>query len=108
MDIEALARAVETRFPGVGVALERGKAEQPSDLSIVIPAAHPGVGELVIVDDGDEYTAFIGNVTHGHFASAGQVIEFLEWLFADRVLMWKVWTGGGWRLETEPVTTHKR
>jgi hypothetical protein len=96
----ALFTLVNTRFPDRGISMDaRG--------SIVVPAAHPEVGEVTIMDDVDEFTVYVGDITHGHFESAEKVIEFLEWLFADRVLMWKVWTGGGWRLEDEPVTSHQ-
>jgi hypothetical protein len=94
----ALFALLNTRFPDRGIRLDaRG--------SVVVPAAHPGVGDVTIMDDADELTVYVGDITHGHFASAAEVAEFLESLFADRVLMWKVWTGGGWRLEPEPVTS---
>jgi hypothetical protein len=96
----ALFTRLNARFPDRGIRLDaRG--------SIVVPAAHPGVGDVTIMDDGDELTVYVGDITHGHFESTGKIVEFLEWLFADRVLMWKLWTGGGWRLEPSPVTSRK-
>jgi hypothetical protein len=94
----ALFTLLNARFPDRGIRLD-------ARASIVVPAAHPGVGDLTIMDDGDELTVYVGDITHGHFESAAKVVEFLEWLFADRVLMWRVWTGGGWQLEPAPVTS---
>jgi len=70
------------------------------------PAAHPDVGDLYIADDGDEATLFIGDLTHLHFDfEAGEaepekrvgndVLEFLDELFADRILIWKSRTMDG-------------
>lgn len=67
-------------------------------------AAHPGFGELVIFDDGDEVTVCVGRLTHTHFGPVKDVsvtadvemtiieplIEFLKDLFADRLLVWCV------------------
>jgi len=75
----------------------------------VFPAIHPQVGEIQIHDDGDEITLVAGNFTHGHFSSydeslsreqkaeqiAGSVVDFLEELFADRIILWGSHRGGG-------------
>ena len=98
MNLEALARTLSNRFPDRGIRIS-------DEGHIVIPAAHAEVGDLTIMDDGEEVTAYVGNITHGHFDNTEPLIEFLEWLFADRVLMWKLWTGGGWRLEPKAVTS---
>ena len=60
---------------------------------------------MYVADDGDEATLFIGELTHLHFdCDAGEaapetrvtneVLEFLEELFADRMLIWKSRTTG--------------
>jgi hypothetical protein len=59
-----------------------------------------------IADDGDEATLFIGDLTHLHFdfevgeaepekRVANDVLEFLDEVFADRILIWKSRTMGG-------------
>ena len=84
------------------------------DVIAVFPAAHPEVGDLTIWDHGDEATVAIGKITHGHFNPydnsltpeesaqrvTEEVIEFLNDLFADKVLLHKSRDGrsGGWRL----------
>lgn len=81
------------------------------DRSIVIPAAHQAVGEVTIVDDGDEFTVYIGTITHGHFSDydaatpeerartiVDSLVWFLEDLVADRVLIWRSNGSGGWRI----------
>jgi|SRR5215510_10193814 len=66
------------------------------------PAAHTQVGELAMFDDGDEATIYIGQITHLHIDSeaseehraeeeiANEVISFLEDLFADKMMIWKL------------------
>ena len=74
-----------------------------------IQAAHPDVGDVLIYDDEDEATVFVGDITHNHYnpydetlsqeqvdnAVTEDVIEFLEALFRDKILMWKTGRGGG-------------
>jgi hypothetical protein len=77
----------------------------------VFPAAHPSVGDLTIWDDGEEVRVSIGEITHGHFDGYSapspdkaedwiveNVLSFLEEMFADRYLLWKLRQGGsgGW------------
>src|SRR5580765_5080968 len=83
-----------------------------ADGSIVLPAAHAQVGDVTILDDGDELTVYIGTITHGHFndytpdnspdaqmrAIVDSVVWFLEDLVADRVLIWQSNGSGGWRI----------
>jgi hypothetical protein len=85
----------------------------PPDPIAVFPARCEAVGPLTIYDDGDEVTIDIANVAHGHVNPYDQatseaeiaqwvtdcVVNFLEELFADRVLLWAVDGGrvGGWR-----------
>jgi hypothetical protein len=85
----------------------------PSPVAL-FAAAHPDVGDVSIYDDGREAIVSIGAITHGHFAdcdsslsdeeaareAADQVLDFLEKLFADRVILWKSPGGhsGGWQV----------
>ena len=89
----------------------RFRVESGEPPRVTIPASHPDVGDVVLQDDGDEITAFVGNFTHSHFSNyddiplpekeqiiAQDVVQFLEQLFADRVVMWGSHrSGGGWR-----------
>ena len=78
--------------------------------SLVIPAANDEVGNVTIIDDGDEFTLYIGTITHGHFSDyeaanpderartiVDSLVLFLEDLVADRVLIWRSDGSGGWR-----------
>jgi len=89
------------------------RAGTPPDPVATFPAAHPDVGDLRIWDEGDEATVAIGEITHSHFnpydssLSADQIaarvsaeiVDFLEDLFADRVLLWSsgIAGSGGWQ-----------
>ena len=80
----------------------------------VFPAQCEGLDDLKILDDGDEVTIYLGDVTHGHVnpyeeattseAAARwittEVVEFLEELFEDRVVFWGIREGGsgGWQM----------
>jgi hypothetical protein len=81
-------------------------------LIATFPARCDELGDLEILDDGNEVTIYLGDVTHGHFnpyddatTSEGaakwitsEVIEFLDELFADRVVFWAKSNGsGGWQ-----------
>lgn len=109
-----LREMITERFPEIEIA-----ATSPDGPAIVIPARHRGIGNVSILDDGDEATLDIANITHGHFcdytpniseveaarAISGDVVGFLAELFADRVLLWRSPPGGGWRIlqqEEEP------
>src|SRR5262245_48711562 len=94
---DVLIPKLQQRFSGRGLRV--GSAPSPF---AVFPAAHPEVGDVQIYDDGDELTLVAGNFTHGHFSnyedalSAKQkaeqvsedVVNFLEDLFADRIVLW--------------------
>jgi hypothetical protein len=96
------------KYAGLGVRLG-----SPPDPIAIIPAKHPGVGDVSIYDDGDEATISIGEITHGYFNPydatltqeeaeaeiACEVMGFLEDLFADKYLLWKARGngGGGWQ-----------
>lgn len=106
---DLLLPALRDRFANRG--LQPGKSGNEIAL---FPAIHPEVGDITIWDDGDEATIGIGEITHGHFNPyddsftsdqiaervTEEVIEFLEDLFADRVLLWKSPDGrsGGWQV----------
>jgi hypothetical protein len=77
----------------------------------VFPGTHAGICRVAIYDDGDELTVCVDDLTHGHFAEYAEglseserarriveaVAEFLDALFADRVVVWDQHnTGGGW------------
>ena len=103
---DVLVPMLRSRFPHLGLPVSAG--ERPK---ITIPASHADVGDIVLQDDGDEITAFVGHFTHSHFSNydaiptpkkeqtiAEEVVCFLERLFADRVVMWGSHSGGGgWR-----------
>ena len=104
-----LVPALEQKFPARGLL-----SWEPPDPIAVFPAAHPEVGDVTIYDDGDEAILHIGDISHGHFGSddpnrtgavaaqavTEQIVEFLNDLFADRVLLWKQPGNGagGWYL----------
>jgi hypothetical protein len=87
-----------SRFPRRGL-----RTGSSPDLVATFPAAHSAIGDLTIWDEGDEATLAIGMILHEHFnpedASltaeqiaervAADVLDFLENLFADRVLFWR-------------------
>jgi hypothetical protein len=88
-------------------------AGQHPDPMAVFPAKHASVGELVIWADSREATVSIGDITHGHFGAynpeltqdqideevTNQVLDFLEYMFADKYLIWKSDAdgSGGWQ-----------
>jgi hypothetical protein len=82
---------------------------QPPGPIAVFPDLHPGIRSVSIHDDGDELTVCVDDLTHGHFSdyTAGiteaeqqliveEVVEFPEALFADRVVVWRRGSMGGW------------
>jgi len=89
-----LIPALKREFAGWEISF--GSPPQPI---ATFPACQEAVGEVVVCDDGDEVTVYIGKITHGHFSDdetlnreekensiAEDVIHFLKALFADRVL----------------------
>ena len=90
---------------------DRGLVEgqAPEDPCAVFPGLHPGIRRLAVYDDRVELTVVIDDLTHGHFSSDSApralgeqrtveaVVEFLDALFADRVVVWgQHGSGGGW------------
>ena len=86
-------------------------------------ASHSEFGDLVIHDDGHEATLVLGTLTHTHIdaqysrhASKGadqalteEVLEFLEDLFADRIVVWCVpgKSGGYYYVNRRPAHVPK-
>lgn len=85
------------------------------------PAAHANFGDIVIYDEGEEFTLVAGRFTHGHFSSwdderpydmrvesiVDAVIDFLQIVFADGYVFWGSHDrGGGWRLRDAPESNH--
>ena len=113
---DVLVPMLRTRFPDLAFT---GPSDQPPQLTI--PASHPDVGDIVLQDDDEEITAFLGHFTHRHFSNydeiptaekekiiAEDVVRFLENLFADRIVMWGLTSRHGrlapdrFTLSTEP------
>lgn len=106
--LDTLEPRLRERFPNRNM-----RSHLPNQADIVFPAAHPEVGNLLIYDEGDEVTVMVGEFTHVHFGAersnqAGaelaaavteRVSSFLENLFSDRIVFWKVFGGvaGGCR-----------
>ena len=101
---QLLVHALRERFPHRG--LVTGERPEPC---VVFPGIHIGIRRVAIYDDGEELTVSIDDLTHGHFAEYGEglsetekadrivssVVEFLDALFADRVVVWGQSNGGG-------------
>jgi hypothetical protein len=101
---DALLPLLKSRFAGRPVTV----GSPPGPIA-TFPAAHPDVGDLVIHDDGDELTLYVGNFTHVHFNNydealaeeersqriAEELVAFLEDVFAERVEFFGSHGGGG-------------
>jgi hypothetical protein len=109
--IDLLVPMLRTRFPDLAFI---GPSGQPPQLTI--PASHPDVGDIVLQDDDEEITVFLGHFTHRHFSNydeiqttekeqiiAEDVVRFLEDLFADRIVMWGSHRGMG---GSHPIDSH--
>ena len=100
---------IKERFPNLAFSFD--KSPQPV---ATLQSPCLALGELQILDDGDEVTIYFVNATHGHFGSyddklnsterekqiADDVIGFLDSLFQDKVVIWRALGGmaGGWRV----------
>jgi hypothetical protein len=97
---DVLAPKLEERFPGRGVR----RKEKPSPM-VIFPAVHPDVGDILIIDDGSEFTVVYGAFTHEHWGdfhyppvsetdrnelteTVDDLLDHLEAIFSDRVVMW--------------------
>lgn len=100
-----LLPVLRERFP------DRGLVEgTPPDSCAVFPGIHPAIRGVSIYDDGDELTLCVDDLTHGHFSEyteglsdaerehriVDHAVEFLEALFADKVVVWGQQHMGGW------------
>lgn len=100
-----LLPVLRNRFP------DRGLVEgTPPEPCAVFPGIHPGIRSVSIYDDGDELTLCVDDLTHGHFSEYTEglseaereqcivesAVEFLDALFADRVVVWGQQHMGGW------------
>jgi hypothetical protein len=89
----------------------------PPEPCAVFTAINPDVGDIVISDDGFELTLEAGRFTHSHFYNYDQdlsetekaerisedVVQFLDDLFADRIVLWgSNDSSGGWYPRDEP------
>jgi len=110
---DLLIPILKERFPNSG--LQIGTAPDPI---AVFPPKHPLVGNVSIMDEGDEALIYIGEITHVHFndydeelspeehlkAVVNMVVDYLEELFNDHVLLWGSGKGtGGSRGQFEGV-----
>jgi hypothetical protein len=102
---QLLLLVLRERFP------DRGLVEgSPPEPCAVFPGIHPGIRGVSIYDDGDELTLCVDDLTHGHFSEyteglpeaereqriVERAVEFLEALFADKVVVWGQRHMGGW------------
>lgn len=101
--LQTMIDKMKTELPEVKFTLDKGKH------IISIAPKHPDVGSIDIQDDNDELTVCIGNFTHWHVGCyedelseiqkaksiAGDVAEFLQKLFDDKIIMWGGKTSGG-------------
>jgi hypothetical protein len=106
---DLLISQLKERFPKLGFSFD----EPPKPVaSLQSPCL--ALGELQILDDGDEATVYFVSATHGHFGCYDEtldaeqrekqivedVVEFLDSVFKDRVVIWRALGGmaGGWRV----------
>ena len=106
----ALIPKLKAMFPEAAMRIE-----DHGESRLVFPAKHPSVGDLVIQDDGDEFTLFIGRITHRHFCStelkaspevqaeqiASEVTAYLGRLFADQIEFFGTGGSGGARARSD-------
>jgi len=93
--LHTMIEKMEAEFPEVEFTLDKGKH------LISIAPKHPDVGSIEIQDDDNEITVVVGNFTHWHVGCyeeelsetqkaesiAGDVAEFLQNLFDDKIIM---------------------
>ena len=102
---QLLLPVLRARFPDRGLV-----AGEPPEPLRTFPGIHPGIRGVSIYDDGDELTVRVDDLTHGHFAEyteglsepereqciVDSSVEFLDALFADKVVVWGQQHMGGW------------
>ena len=91
---ETLIPRLEERFSGRPIVI--GTGSQPT---ATFPAVHPDVDDLIVQDDGDELTIYVGRFTHVHLGNydegvtenereqriVEETLAFLDDIFADRI-----------------------
>jgi hypothetical protein len=102
---QLLLPILHQRFPDRG--LIEGKPPEPC---AVFPGLHPGIRSISIYEENDELTLCVDDLTHGHFSEYTEglsdaereqriiesVVEFLEAMFANKVVVWGREHMGGW------------
>jgi hypothetical protein len=102
---DALLPRLTAAFPDA-----RFNTDGKGEALAVVPAKHPEVGDVLICDDGDELTVYIGEITHRHFGNydehlspeeraariATAVVNFLRDFFLDQIELFAngVFVGG--------------
>ena len=98
-----LAKEISEAFP----TLAFSRSEDGRVITITAPCAE--VGNIEIQDEEHEFTEFDRNFTHFHVGCyedgysetekaeyiASRTVEFLDDLFADKIVMWGSHSGGG-------------
>ena len=92
--LDKLISEVTQHFPDLSFRVDSKKRQ------ITIPSGNKDIGDLLVYDDTDELTVYVGSFTHWH-ASASEgdtknhdtetvelVIEFLSDLIQDQIVMW--------------------
>jgi hypothetical protein len=102
---QLLLPVLRERFPDRGLVVS-----EPPEPCAMFPGTHPGIRGVSVYDDGDELTLCVDDLTHGHFSEytdglskpeqeqriVESAVEFLEALFADKVVVWGQQHMGGW------------
>ena len=104
MLLQILLPILRERYSGRGLV-----AIDSPEPCAVFPGIHPAIRRVVIYDGREEMTVSIDDFAHGHCSDASafravreqriveSVVEFLDALFADRIVVWgRHETGGGW------------
>ncbi|RBP47032.1 hypothetical protein [Arenicella xantha] len=96
MLILELKKAMDTKFEKLDFVYDEATN------SISIPPKIPDIGDIVIIDDGDELLTHVGRFTHSHFGcyedgftdsertawTVRNLMKFLDDLFSDKIVMW--------------------
>lgn len=113
---DALTRKLRERFPDMKMVFGA-----PLEAVVVIPSAHPDVGDIQIFVHGSETIFMVGEVTHLPLGDpefqeeddqliVAKLIDFLERLFADQIVLWSSHKRGGWydRQRVDPAIAEFR
>lgn len=110
MDTALLIATLTDRLPDHEISMPGADG---SDVSFRSP--HPAIGNLAIVDDGDEFTVYIGDITHRHFElddeldnselaakqAVDTVVDFVEAILTDQIEFYGGGTYGGSRSRSD-------